>query len=171
MSIIKIPIAEVEVGGSLQSFYYDNCVIRSDVSKITDDVWATATDNFDLSIGQVNSILLAGGEVYEHLMAVKAVIGIMDFAVPSTLPNYLKLDGSATFVAKNFSDWLVPGVEIWKKDDDTEVLFYTNPFAKNETNYLTGSEIKIINDISPANIDILTIANAEIETATGWTKL
>jgi hypothetical protein len=160
MSKITIPLTEVITGGTLKNWYYDNCIIRSDVVKTTDTAYAYAEDTFDL-----------GGEVEGYLMAVNATINIMSTNVASTLPNYQKLDDLGALIAKEFSDWLVPGAEIWKKDDNTRVIFYTNPFAGNQSEYLKGSEIKIINDISPANIDILTIAEAEAETASGWTKL
>lgn len=170
MSKITIPLAEVEIGGSLFNWYYNHAVIRSDVSKVTTDTEAIATDGFKLSISEVNNILTAGGEVKEYLMAVRAPIAIMGTSVPDTLPKYRKLDDTAALIAKDFSDWLVPGAEIWLKDDNTEVLFYTNPFAGNPSSYLKGSEIKIINDIS-AQVICLTIADAQLLTATGWTKL
>ena len=171
MSKIEIPLAAVITGGALKNWYYDNAIIRSDVTKTTSETLATASDDFKLSIGEVNNILAQGGEVYEYLMAISANIAIMSTDVPATLPNYQKLDDTGTLVAKQFSDWLVPGAEVWKKDDNTRVLFYTNPFAGNANSYLKGSEIKIINDINPAAIDVLTIADAQALVATGWTKL
>lgn len=170
MSKIEIPIAEVEIGGALFDFYYNKCMIRSDVVKETTDTTATAIDNFDLSITDVADILAEGGEVSEYLMAVRAPIALLDTDVPVGLPKRTTLDGTATEVPKQFKNWFVPGAEIWKKDDDTEIIFYTNPFAANENQYLTGSEISIINAISPS-VTILTITDAEIETATGWEKL
>ncbi len=170
MSRVQIPLTAVEVGGNLNAWYYNNCVLRSDVTKSTDDDNANASDNFNLSLSEVANILAESGEVYEYLMAVKAPIAILDADVPNDLPNNKTMDGTASEVAKQFKNWLVPNAEIWKKDDDTEILFYTNPFAGNSSSYLTGSEIAIINNISAA-VEILTVASAEIETATGWTKL
>ena len=171
MSKITLPIAEIEIGGTMQTWHYDNALIRSDIIKTTENGTAKVEGTIDMSINDVGQILTAGGEVFGYLMAVKAIIGILDADVPDPLPNNKTLSGTAEEILKKFSGWLVPGAEIWKKDDDSEILFYTNPFAGNQDKYLKGSEIKIINDISPANIDILTIADAEIETATGWTKL
>lgn len=167
---VRIPRTAVEIGGALHDWYYNKCLLRTEVNTATDDTWATAEDGFILSIAEVNNILIAGGEVEGYLMAVRAPIALMDISVPDTLPNHRKLDATASLVAKAFSDWLVPGSEIWLKDDNTEVLFYTNPFAKGTTEYLKGSEIKIINDIS-AQVICLTIADAQVLTATGWTKL
>jgi hypothetical protein len=169
--ILEIPLIEVEIGGSVFNYYYNNVILRADVVQTTTNGTATATGNISPDIAEVNSILTAGGETFEYLMAIKANIALLDTDVPDPLPNNKTLDGTATEVLKTFSGWLVPGAEIWKKDDNTEILFYTNPFAGNPSSYLKGSEIKIINDINPAQIDILTIEAAEIETATGWTKL
>lgn len=170
MSKVTIPLIAVEIGGTLNSWYYNNCVLRSDVVKTTDDVNATAADSFEFSLADVASILAEGGEVSEYLMAVQSPIALLDTDVPEGLPNRLTLDGTATEVAKQFKNWLVPGAEIWVKDDDTEILFYTNPFAGGVSQYLKGSEISIINSIA-GTVSILTIANAELETSTGWTKL
>ena len=170
MSKVKIPLTEVEISGSLQSWYYNNAILRSDVMKSTDSTYAYASDSFQLTISEVGNILNAGGEVEEYLMAVKAPIAIMNTDVPSTLPKYQKLDNTGSLVAKKFSDWLVPNAEIWKKDDDTEVIFYTNPFAGNVSSYLKGSEIKVINDLG-ATVNIMTVADAQSEVASGWTKL
>jgi len=124
-----------------------------------------------MGISEVDSILVAGGEVEGYLMAIKAPMALLDANVPDTLPNWNTLNGSAVEVAKQFKDWFNVGAEIWKKDDDSEILFFTNPFASNENSYLKGSEIKTLFQIQPATISVLTIADAEILTATGWTRV
>jgi len=170
MSKITLPLTAVETGGALNSFYYNKCVLRSDVSKTNDGVNVIATDSFSFSLSEVASILNNGGEVSEYLMAVRAPIALLDVDVPVGLPKRLTLDGTATEVAKAFKNWLVPNAEIWVKDDNTEILFYTNPFAGNPSDYLLGSEIKLIFDIS-AQVTVVTIEDAEAEVVTGWTKL
>lgn len=170
MAKIILPIAEVQNGGTLHSWYYDEAIIRSDVNKKTDSINATAEGIFDLSLGNVGSILTNGGEVEAYLMAVHAPMSLLDTEVPDGLPKRMTLDGSAVEVPKAFKHWILPGAELWKKDDDTEILFYTNPFAGNVFQYLKGSEISIINDIH-ATVEILTIVDAEILVATGWTKI
>ena len=170
MSKIIIPIDAVKIGGALNSFYYDNAILRSDVITLTDETNATADGVFDLSIADVGSILDALGDTEGYLMAVQTPIALLDLDVPDPLPNNKTLNGQAVEVFKKFSDWFNTGAEIWKKDDDTEIIFYTNPFASNESSYLKGSEIAIINDIG-GTVNILTIAQAEAETATGWTKV
>lgn len=167
MSKATMPIAEVRKGGSLEDLYYDSALIRTDIEKSTTDTEAIAEGVFNMTINEINSILTAGGQVEGYLMAIRAPKALFDIDVPVDLPNRLAFNGSI----KTFEFWLVPGGEAWLKDDDLEIMLYTNPFAGNENVYLTGSEIKIINDINPGQINILTIAEAEAETASGWTKL
>ena len=99
-------------------------------------------------------------------MAVRAPRALLNQEVPEGIPERLKWDGTV----KTFNDLLEVGAEIWEKNDNSQNIWYTNPFAGNENVYLTGSEMKIINDIDP-QVDILTVADADAETASGWTKL
>ncbi len=171
MSKATIPLIAVEIGGDLQAWYYNNCVLRSDVTKTIEGTNVVAENGFEFTIGEVNNILAETGEVEEYLMAVRSPISIMSTDVPDTLPKYLGLDDTGTLVAKTFSAWFNTGVELWKKDDDSEIIFYTNPFAGNASSYLKGSEIKIINDLG-APVSILTIADATtLIDAGGWNKL
>lgn len=169
MSKIQIPSAEVKIGGLLNQFYYDKAMLRSDVIKSNDGITATAEDDFDLSIADVGSVLNAGGEILEHLMAVRAPITFFSQLVPEGLPNYQKYDGSGDLTSRSFNDWFNTGAEIWIKNDKTEMLFYTDPFAGGKSDYLKGSEVSIINDIS-GSVQIKTIAEAEVIALTGWTK-
>lgn len=170
MSKITIPKTETDIGGSMNTWFFNEALSVSNILKSTENGTQKIEGLIDMSISDVASILAALGEVEEYLMAIKAPIALLDTDVPVGLPNRTTLDGTATEVPKQFKNWLVPGAEIWKKDDDTEILFFTNPFAGNANSYLKGSEIKIINDIS-GSVNALTIAQAEVETASGWTKL
>jgi len=165
MSKIIIPIAEAEPGGSLKDLYYKLAVIRTDIKKSTTDTEAIIEGLFKLSIAEVNSILVAGGEVYGYLMAIRAPKALFNAVVPDGLPNRLTFNGAS----KTFDSWLVPGAEVWLKDDDTEIILFTNPFAGNEASYLTGTEIKIIH--SMPGVVAITVSSANAETAIGWTKL
>lgn len=160
-----MPIAEVRTGGSLESLYYDSALIRSDILKSTTEMEAIAEGVFNMTINEVNDVLVAGGEVEGYLMAIKADKSLFDEVVPDGLPNRLTFNGNP----KTFDSWLVPGAEVWLKDDDSEIIFYTNPFAGNENSYLTGTEIKIIH-LMP-NAEAITVEDAKAETASGWVKL
>jgi len=171
MAKITLPIAEIELGGSMQNWHYDNAIIRTDVKKSIVNGDAITEGTLDLSIANVGAVLTAGGEVEAYLMAVQAPLALLDFDVPAGLPRNETLDGSAVIVPKQFKNWFVLGAEIWKKDDDTEIIFYTNPFAGNVSQYLKGSEISIINDIA-GSVNILTIDAAQtIIDGGGWTKI
>jgi len=172
MSKIEIPIISVESGGPLFGFYYNNCTLRSDVVKVTSDVLATASDNFDLSMAEIDAILDESGEVYEQLMAIRVTnMRFRDSPVPDTLPNWNKFNGVGDEVHKSFSEWLVPGAEWWMKDDKSEFIMYTNPFAGNADKYLTGSEIKIIEQINPIFVSVIKTSEVAAIVATGWTKM
>ena len=171
MSIIKIPTTAVEVpGGAVFELFYNRAVLRTIVIKseetIEDILHSVATGVIQLEIGDIDDILDAGGEVFQHLMAVRAPRALLNQEVPEGIPERLKWDGTV----KTFNDLLEVGAEIWEKNDNSQNIWYTNPFAGNENVYLTGSEMKIINDIDP-QVDILTVADADAETASGWTKL
>lgn len=170
MSKVTIPSAGVQVGGTLHDWYYNNCVLRSDVVKTNDGINAIAEDNFSLTRAEVNNIMTAGGQVEKYLMGVRANMALMGDDIPSSLPNYKTLNTSGVWVAKTFSNWFSPGAEIWIKDDNTEFLFYSNPFAGNEDKYLNGTELVILNGLTNV-INVLTIAQSEALTASGWTKV
>jgi len=170
MSKVTIPIAEVEIGGSLQTWHYDNAIIRTDVTKTIDNGNSIVEGNLDLSISDIGNILAVAGEVEEHLMSIYAPIALLDSDVPDPLPNNKTLDGTAATVLKDFKDWFVPGAEAWKKDTDDFIIFYSNPFAGNEDKYLTGSELSVINGIS-GSVDVHTVEWAQNEVLTGWTKI
>lgn len=170
MAKITIPLEEIKITGSLQTWHYDNAIIRSDVNKSTENGSAIVQGNIDLSISDIADILAASGEVEENLMSIYAPIALLDSDVPEDLPNNKTLDGAAQEVAKQFKSWLVPGAEIWLKDTNDFIIFYSNPFAGNIDKYLKGSELAIINGIS-GSVDIHTVDWAKNEVLTGWTKL
>lgn len=171
MAKVTLPIAEVELGGSMQQWHYDNAIIRTDVKMSINNGDSITEGTLELTLGNVGSVLAAGGEVESYLMAVQAPLSLLDTDVPAGLPRNTTLNGSAVEVSKTFSNWFVKGAEIWKKDDDSEIIFYTNPFAGNVSLYLKGSELSIINDIH-ATVVIETIAQAQaIIDAGGWTKI
>lgn len=171
MAKVTLPIAEIEIGGSMQQWHYDNAIIRTDVKKSIVGSDSITEGTLDLALANVAAILGVAGEVEAYLMAVQAPIALLDTDVPAGLPRNTTLDGSAVEVPKQFKNWFVLGAEIWKKDDDTQIIFYTNPFAGNVSQYLKGSEISIINDIG-GSVDILTVTAAQaIIDGGGWTKI
>lgn len=162
MSKITVITDTIKTAGSLKDWNYDNVLIRSDVSSLTQNGNTIINGLINMSINDVGLILAQGGKVEEYLMAIKAPKALFDTPIPEGLPQRLTFNGAI----KTFDIWLVPGVELWLKDDDSEIIFYTATFAND--NYLTGSEIKLIHDMTGVNA--LTVADAQAETASGWTK-
>ena len=72
MSKITIPSAEIKTDGSLFSWYYDNCISRSDVITTNDGTTVTAEGDFNISWDEIKAILDAGGDAEGILMAIRA---------------------------------------------------------------------------------------------------
>lgn len=166
MSKITVITDTIKTGGSLKDWNYDNVLVRSDVSSLTQNGNTIINGLIDMDIADVGQILAQGGEVEEYLMAIIAPKTLFGDIVPDGLPKRLTFNGET----KTFDMWLVPSAEVWLKDDDTQIIFFTNPFAGNEGSYLTGSEVKLIHDIS-AQVRAITVGAANELTATGWEKL
>ena len=165
MSKVITPKTSTDIGGALNAWFFNDALSRSDVIKKTINGNQEIEGVLNLGISNIGDILAEGGEVYGYLMAIQAPIAILEIDVPFGLPKNIYFDGAA----KPFRAWFSYGAEAWIKDDQSEIIFYTNPFAGNEDLYLKGSEIKVINDIN--TVEALTVEDAEIITAEGWTKL
>jgi len=165
MSKVIVPKVATDIGGALNAWFFNEAISRSDINKKTSNGSQEIEGDLNLSIGDVGSILDEGGEVYGYLMAIRAPIAILELDVPFGLPKNVYFDGAA----KPFRAWFSYGAEAWIKEDQSEIIFYTNPFASNADLYLTGSEIKVIHDLQSVNA--LTIEDAKIITTEGWTKL
>ena len=72
-----------------------------------------------------------------------------------------------------FLEWFLPGAELWTEDASTGIMFYTNPAAglASPADYLTGSQMEIIRQLDTINYSILSTTDADVITATGWTKI
>lgn len=171
MAKLTIPLSVVQAGEAFADWYYNNCILRaSQVALTTDETNAYAVNSFKLGWNAINTLLANGGEMEEYLMAIHAGIDLLADTVPDGCPNRMTYNTSGAQVPKTFNNWLVPGSDFWKKDDNTEILFLTNPFAGNEDKYLKASEIKLIADL-PNTIEILKQADAMALLLTGWTKI
>lgn len=168
MAKLTIPLATVQKGGAFENWYYNNCILRAgQIGLQTDDTNAYAIDSFNLGETQLLALLSNGGEIEEYLMSIHAPYSLLNQDVPVGLPNRLAFDDTV----KKFKNWIVKGAEVWIKNDDSEICFYTNPFALNQANYLKGSEIEIIKNIAPSQIDILRTSDVQVLVETGWTKV
>jgi hypothetical protein len=170
MTKLTFPLSVVEVGGALFNWYYNNVQLRSDVTKSSDASNAYAVNNFGLTFNAIKTLLTNGGDVEFYLMAVHANIDLLGDTVPDGLPNRMTYNISGTQIPKTFNYWFNTGSDKWKKDDNSEIVFLTNPFAGNEDQYLKGSEIKLIEDM-PNTIEILKYQDALDLVDSGWTKI
>lgn len=174
-----VPTPAIQKGGSLEDFYYDLLIGRSDLSKISDNGNTIVQGGLVLTVSQVNQILQAGGEVEQYLMAVKSDIALLGNDLPDGLPNRTTLDEVGAAEIRKFKNWFDTSAEVWKKDTDDKIYFLTNPIGTSTNKYLLGSEILILFDSfgggSPSvidrNLEVHTIAEFQAEIATDWTQV
>ncbi len=174
-----VPTISIQKGGSLEDFYYDLLIVRSDLSKIPDDGNTIVQGELVLSVSQVYEILVAGGEVEQYLMAVKADIALFGDDLPDDLPNRNTLDEVGAAEIRKFKNWFDTSAEVWRKDTGDKIYFLTNPIGTSINKYLKGNEILILfssfGGDSPSvidrNLEVSTIAEFQEEIATGWTQV
>ena len=171
---LTIPTNQITSGQPLQAFYDDLIKINSQLSVVTDNGNViirddNATVKMIINESQLIDILAAGGEVEEHEMSIQATATINTTLVPPELPASKFITGGA----RQFFEWFMPGAEAWTEDGSNGIMFRTNPLAGlvNKTGYLKGSEMKKIKDLESENYSILTNAEADTITASGWTPL
>jgi len=169
---ITIPLSEVVSTGSLKDFYDDLVKIQSE-SIITNDGSNVYINNGNLilTISQVNSILVAGGEVEGYLMAVRCNIGLLDLDVVAGLPNRYTLDVAGSPENRKFKNWFDTSAELYLNDAKTQIYFLTNPVGTSISKYLTGSQIKLISQIPAQSIAIRLVSQFNTDIQTGWTKI
>lgn len=174
-----VPTLEIQKGGSLEDFYYNLLVGRSDLTKSSINGNTIVEGELVLTVTQVNQILQAGGEVEQYLMAIKADITMLGDDVPEGLPSRTTLDELAAPEVMKFKNWFDTSAEVWKKDTDDKIYFVTNPIGTSTNKYLKGSEILILFDsfgggtpsVIDRNLNVNTIAEFQEETGTGWTQV
>lgn len=169
MSKLTFPIEEIVSTGNLCNLYDDLKKTYTGISETVVGTNRVLQDSFsNLTLSQLLSILNNGGAIEQHLMAIRVPASFMGSAVLAGLPNRTN---PITASVKNYEDWFDSTAEVWKKSDDLEYIFFTNPHGNSVSEYLTGEKIKDIRDSDPTNISVLTITEAGAETAAGWTKL
>jgi len=174
-----VPTTSIQTGGTLESFYYDLLVGRSDLTRTASNGNTIVEGDLLLTLGQINQILTAGGEVEEYLLAIKADVAILGDLLPDGLPNRTTLDETASVEVKAFKNWFDVSAEVWKKDTNDEIYFLSNPIGNSVSKYLKGSEMLIIFSsfggatptVVDRNVDIDTIAQFQAEVSSGWTQV
>lgn len=174
-----IPTTEIQTGGSLESFYYDLLVGRGDLTRVQDNGTTEVSGDLELTLGHINQILNAGGEVSEYLLAIQADVTLLGDDLPVGLPNRTTLDELAASEIRKFKNWFDTSAEVWLKDTNDKIYFLTNPTGMSISKYLTGTEIAVIINsfgggtpsVIDRNADVDTIAQFQAEIVSGWTQI
>jgi hypothetical protein len=174
---ITLAVDSAKNGGNLYTLVDDLTNLNSQVAKsqendilTIDDTNATLEQKIPMDQATLLSILAEpNGEISEHLMAIRATNVLAGTLVPAGLPIRQFADGSVV----TFIQWFLPGAELWDEDGGNDIIFYTNPAAGLAaiTDFLTGSQMEIIRQLDTINYSILSTEDADVITATGWTKV
>jgi hypothetical protein len=174
MGRITIPKIAALNGGALYEFVDDLTNVNSAVERtpiagnlIIDDTKAPADQIVPMDQSTLLSILAQGGEVEEILMAIKQPNSFANVDVPDVLPWTRDALGNA----RTFARWFLDGAKVWTSSGF--FVYYTNPAAAlaQPYQYLKGSQMEVIRQLDPVNIQILSLDEAAQEVATGYTKV
>ncbi len=154
-----LPLDTIEVGGALHDYYYNLLVGRSDLKRTVSNDIVTVEGDLELSLPDLYSIVqTGGGEVYEYLISVKSDISLLGEFVSEGLPNRLTLNESAQSEVRAFKNWFENTSTLYKKNDDSEVLFLSNPVGTSPSEYLTGSQIFLLTALTTHSVSVYTIS-------------
>jgi len=162
---ITIPISSAKNGGSLYVLVDDLTNTNSGISKNTLGDNLIIEDNPDIPIKMDQTTLLQilgeGGEVEDHLMAIKVPISLANTIIPVGVPYRENVIGNA----RTFSEWFLYGAQVWIDAPGGFFIFYTNPLgsASAQGSYLKGSHMSLIRDLNPVTIEILSTEEATIQ--------
>lgn len=174
---IIVDVDSAKNGGNLYTLVDDLTNLNSQVVKTQSNDILTIDDTDvvpDQKIVMDQATLLSilaepNGEMTEHLMAIRATNVLAGTLVPAGLPIRQFADGTVV----TFIQWFLPGAELWDEDGGNDIIFYTNPAAglASPADYLTGSQMEIIRQLDIIDYSILSTVDADVITATGWTKV
>ena len=172
MAKVTIPAASAQNGGNLYILVDDLTNLNSEVTRtrdndnlILDDANASAAQKIQMDEATILSVLAESGDSEGYLFAVRVPISVSNTAVPVGVPLRTNIVGDV----KVFKDWFLPDSEVWLKDDNSELIFYTDPNPPANV-LLKASEAELIRQIDTVNYSFLTTEEASTEVASGWTK-
>jgi hypothetical protein len=188
---ITIPKIAAHYGGNLFELYYKIAVVDGDnITRTQNNGTITLSGNYELTISEILDILNEGGEIEEYLMAIRADIDILGDLLPDIenigatppieeLPNIMTVDNTGTEEVRAFKNWFGQNCSFWKKDDNTQIYFTTNPVGTSVAQYLKGSQLRALFQAygggSPTVVDrnllVRTISDYQLEVASGWTQI
>ena len=162
---ITIPISAALNGGSLYILVDDLTNTNSGISKSTlgDNLVIEDNPNIPIKMDQATllQILAEGGEIQDHLMAIKVPTSMANTTVPVGVPYRENVIGNA----RSFAEWFLYGAQVWIDGPGGFFIFYTNPLgsASAQGSYLKASEMSLIRDLDTASIEILSTDEATIQ--------
>jgi len=172
---VTIPIGAVKNGGNLYVLIDDLTNLNSQVSRgrdvtgtniIIDDFNANVQQEIELDESVILSILAEGGEIEDHLFAIKQPSSSASVNVPPGVPSRLFMLGAV----RNFSEWFATNADLWINNVTNEFIYYVSPNPSDGL-ILKGSEAEIIRQLDVTKYSFLTIA--EVQTLvldTNWVK-
>lgn len=174
---LTIPRDEILEGGALETLVNDLTNTNSEFSNATDGTNQIISDTNvsnpanKLAMDQATllTILGVGGEMEEHLMALRVDNGFGALPVTDGLPRRKNAIGAI----RNYVDWFIEGSELWLEDVGNGLIFYSNPAGglAGISDFLTGTHMEIIRQLDTINYSIITTTDADAITGTGWTKV
>ena len=176
---IIIPEVELKVGGALHTLAINLTVTNSQVDITTqgsistiDDENARAEQKVTPDEATILSVLAVGGEIEDYLHGIRAPISGGNSIAGLDVPDGVPQD---TFIfplgnKRTILQWFANNAEVWKKDDNSEIIFYNNPLPSGGV-VLKASESELIRQMDTVNISFMTVEEVQTEVVTGWTKL
>jgi hypothetical protein len=168
MAKITLPKASCQRGAALDIWYHDLVDFDGTITVSRSNGNVILEGNFDLTISEIEAILLASGSITEMLSA----IYVTDWLAFRTVLTPVGISESKNIfndLQMNFLNWLQDGEVWWKLIGGVRhAIFYTNMNGGAVNDYLTGAEIKALSDLDLTTHK--TLAEANILIADSWVK-
>lgn len=173
---LTIPKIEILSGGALEALVNDLGNTNSEFTNVTEgdnqiisDTNASPANKISMDQTTLLTILGVGGEMEEHLMALRVDDAFGGLPISDGLPRQKNAIGQI----KKFVDWFIEGSELWLENAGMGIVFYSNPAGglAGISDYLTGSQMDTVRLLDDVDYSIMSTADADAITAVGWTKV
>lgn len=174
---LQVVTTSIQRDGVLEDLYFNKTVGRFDLIGQTDNGNTIITGDIDFEIGELSSILNAGGEVFEYLMVIEADKEILNDILVEGMPS----EKDALGDQKTIKNWFDSTVELYINAVDiataTKIAFFTNPIGTTKNLYLTATQIRYFllayRSTSPtiANRACAVRTMKQFQAESGWTRI
>lgn len=143
--------------------------VKEGLNQIISDTTASPANKISMDQETLLKILDVGGDMEEHLMAIRVDNTWAALPITDGLPRRKNAKGQI----RNFVDWFIEGSELWLQDVGTGIIFMSNPAGglAGISDYLKGSEMEIIRLLNTDDYSIMSRADADVITNVGWTQV